>query len=225
LNFIIDSTTISEFKRKEGMRMKGKKAILLAFILILAVHGVALGDGGAGLQSVSALPQDPRQNPNTVGAYIKGHFTVAYDKATPNQYTHHDLHAVLEWSMTQGKLKGWLQKNEKLYEVTDFKKRMTGVTVMTKPVKPRREMHLFSTQFSEPGGKALCEYGEDELMLKYWKLPMTLAVPEAFGVQGAETYITKLKIIKKDFCGASGTPHVQEPKAMIYGEIDIFIYK
>lgn len=205
--------------------MKLNKTILLAWILALTLHGLVFADGGPGIHSVPGLPPDPSQNPNIAGAYVKGHFTVAYDRATPNQYTHHDFHAVLEWFMTQGRLKGKLQGKDTLYNVIDFKKRITGMTEKKTPVKLSKEMHLFSTQFKEPGGKALCEYGEDELKQKYWKLPMALGVPEAFGVQGTETYITKLKIIKRDFCGAPGTPHVQEPKAMIYGEVEIFIYK
>jgi hypothetical protein len=122
-------------------------------------------------------------------------------------------------------LKGRLKGKDTLYDVIDFKKRITGVAITTKPTRLLREMHLFSTLAKEPTSKPLCEYNEDELKLKYWKLPMALGVPEAFGVQGAEAYITKLKIIKKDFCGAPGTPLAQEPKAMIYGELDIFLYK
>jgi hypothetical protein len=202
--------------------MKGKKATLLAFILILAVRGIALGDGGPG---PIPPPPDPRQDPMTVGAYIKGHFTIAYDRATPNQYTHHNVHAVLEWVMQSGKLKGWFQKKEKFYEVTDFRKRITGITEKTKPARPLRQIHLFSAPVSEPQSKPLCDYGEDELKQKYWNLPIQQGVPDAFGVPGANTYITKLRIIKRDFCGAAGTPIEQEPKAMIYGEIEILIYK
>lgn len=202
--------------------MKREKAILLALILMFTAYGVALGDGSPG---ITQAPPDPTQDPNTVGASIKGHFTVAYDKATPNQYTHHNVHAVLEWSMTQGKLKGWRQKKEKLYEVIDFKKRMTGITVKTKPATPPREIHLFSAPIVEPKSKLLCDYTDDDLKLKYWDLPDKLGVPEAFGVAGANTYIKKLKVIKRDFCGAAGTPIEKEPKAMIYGEIEILIYK
>ena len=196
--------------------MMGKKLILLVPILLLLIHGVTFADGGPG---GPLPPPDPRQDPNVVGAYIKGDFTIAYDKANPNQYTHHNLHAVLEWAkMQKGMVSGIERGKPGRISLKTLRPPVPGKRVMP----PLKETHLFSATMNQPNSKNLCTYTENELILKYWDLPNQLQIPEAFGIPNGKAYITQLKIINKDFCG---NLNVQEPQAMIHGEVEIFLYK
>jgi len=197
--------------------MEKKLIFLLVPILLLLMHGVTIADGGPGLQ---VPPPDPRQDPNVVGAYIKGYFTIAYDKANPNQYTHHNVHAVLEWTNLRRGVVNGIERSKP--GRINLKKLRPAPLPEKKVMIPLKETHLFSATVNEPNSKNLCEYTENELIQKYWDLPNQLQIPEGFGVQNGKAYLTQLKIINKDFCGNLS---VQEPKAMIHGEVEIFLYK
>lgn len=194
----------------------GKKILLVPILLVL-IHGVAFADGGPGLPST---PPDPRQDPNVVGAYIKGYFTVAYDKANPNQYTHHNVHAVLEWTKLRKGVVNGIERGKP--GRMSLKKLRPAPLPEKRDMPPLKETHLFSATINEPNSKNLCMYTENELIQKYWNLPNQLQIPEDFGIPNGKAYLTELKIVDKDFCG---NLNVQEPKAMIRGEVEIFLYK
>jgi hypothetical protein len=80
--------------------MKGKIAILLVFVFTFIIHGVAFGDGGG----IPAAPPAPPGN--VTGAYVKVIFC-CLRRADPNKYTHHNVHAVLQWDRTGAKRDGW----------------------------------------------------------------------------------------------------------------------
>jgi len=186
--------------------MKRKISVILAFIFIFIIHGVAFAGGKA-----QPCPEPPE---NPTGAYVKGYFTAAYDKANLPQYTHHNVHAVLEWDRTGAK-KGMVKGIEKgKVGSIDLKK-------LTKRVIPVKEVHLFSATLKEPDSMNLCSYEEKFLRDKYCDLPDTMGVPAAFGLPQAKACVTQIKIINKDFCGDA---HKQEPDAMIRGEVEILLY-
>ena len=188
--------------------MKRSSLVILAFIFAFIIYGVALG----GFAPQPPIPKPPE---NPTGAYVKGYFTVAYDKTNLPQCTHHNVHAVLEWDRTgakEGMVKG-IEKGK--VGSIDLKK-------LTKRVIPVNEVHLFSATIPETKSHNLCKYTEDYLRAVYWDLPNKLRVPAAFGFPPqAMYYITKLKIINKDFCGDLNK---QEPDAMIRGEVEILLY-
>jgi hypothetical protein len=186
--------------------MKRKISVILAIILTFIIHGVSLG----GFAPPQPIPKPP---PNPTGAYVKGYFTVAYDKAILPQYTHYNVHVVLEWDkagVKEGMVKG-IEKGK--VGSFDLKK-------LTKRVIPVETLHLFSAAVPGPG-KNLCEYDGDYIRGIYWDLPNKLGVPAAFGLPQAKVYITQIKIINKDFCGDRKK---EEPDAMIRGEIEILLY-
>lgn len=91
---------------------------------------------------------------------------------------------------------------------------------LTKEVIPVKAVHLFSAAIPGPG-QNLCKYDENYIRGIYWDLPEKLGVPAAFGLPSAKVYITRIKIINKDFCG---DVNQEEPGAMIRGEIEILLY-
>lgn len=188
--------------------MKRKISVILAFIFTFIIHGVAFGGG---IAPPCPLPKPPD---HATGAYVKGYFTVAYDKANLPQYTHHDVHAVLEWDRTGAK-KGMVRGIEK------GKVGSIDLNKLTKRVIPVKQVHLFSAAIPEPDSQNLCNYTEDFFTEKYCDLPNKLRVQAAFGVPQATCYITQIKIINKDFCGDLKK---QEPDAMIRGEVEILLY-
>ncbi len=144
----------------------------------------------------------------------KGCFTVAYDKAHLAQFTHYNAHIVLKWDRTgvkEGMVKGIEKGKVGSFDLKDF----------TNRVIPVEAVHLFSAAVPGPG-QNLCNYTDEFIRAVAWDLPDTLGVPAAFGLPGFNYYITKLKIINKDFCGDAKK---EEPGAMILGEIEILIYK
>ncbi len=185
--------------------MKRKISVILAFIFTFIIHGVGFGGGGK-----VQLPKPPD---NPTGVYVKGYFTAGYDKTNLSQYTHHNVHAVLEWDRTGAK-KGMVRGIEKgKVGSIDLKK-------LTKKVTPIEGVHLFSAAINKPESINLCDYTEKYLKGEYSYLPDKLGVPAAFGVPQAKCYITQLKIINKEFCGEFG----KEPDAMIRGEVEILLY-
>jgi hypothetical protein len=186
--------------------MKREISVILAFILAFIIHGVALG----GFAPPKPIPKPPDY---ATGAYVKGYFTVAYDKANLPKFTHYNVHAVLEWDRTgvkEGMVKG-IEKGK----VGSF-----DLKELTKEVIQVKAVHLFSAAIPGPG-RNLCTYDDDYIRGIYWDLPDKLGVPAAFGLPGAKVYITKTKIINKDSCGDVTK---EEPGAMIRGEIEILLY-
>jgi hypothetical protein len=186
--------------------MKRNISVILAFILTFIIHGVALG----GFAPPKPIPEPPV---HPTGAYVKGYFTVAYDKANLPQFTHYNVHAVLEWDragVKEGMVKG-IEKGK----VGSF-----DLKELTKEVIQVKAVHLFSAAIPGPG-RNLCTYDDDYIRGIYWDLPDKLGVPAALGLPGAKVYITKIKIINKDFCGDVDK---EEPGAMIRGEIEILLY-
>ncbi len=188
--------------------MKRKIAILLVFVFTVIIHGVALADGGG-------LPPPPPSPPgDATGPYVKGYFTIACDKANPGQYTHHDLHAVLDWDRARG-ARGMVRGIERgkpgSFDLKKFTKRAT----------PAKEVHLFSAAITMPQSANLCSYTDDHFKRKYFSLPSQLGIPAAFGLPQATPYITQLKITEKDSCGDLSK---QELGAMIRGEVEILLY-
>ncbi len=187
--------------------MKKEISVILAFILTFIIHGAAFG----GFAPPPAIPKPPE---NPTGAYVKGYFTVAYDKAHLAQFTHYNVHFVLEWDRAgvgEGMVKG-IEKGK----VGSFDlKELTGRVI------PVEAVHLFSAAVPGPG-QNLCNYTDDYIRATGWYLPETLGVPAVFGMPEFKYYITKLKIINKDFCGDVTK---EEPGAMIRGEIEILLYK
>ena len=192
--------------KEGGVRMKRKISGILAFILTFIIYEVALG---------GFAPPKPPPNPpaNATGVYVKGYFTVAYDKANLPQFTHYNVHAVLEWVRTgvkEGMVKG-IEKGK----VGSF-----DLKELTKEVIQVKAVHLFSAAIPGPG-RNLCEYDDDYIRGIYWDLPDKLGVPAAFRFPGYKAYITHIKIINKDSCGDVTK---EEPGAMIRGEIEILLY-
>ena len=186
--------------------MKGKIVFLWLF-LFLSTYGVAFGDG-------SGLPVPPlAPNPeNIVGGYVQGFFTVAVDQLNLNQYTHHNIHALLEWVKTaEGEVRGIDKGTEGRILLKRF----------AKPQIPAKKVHLFSAAVVKPNSRNLCEYTDQWLKDVYQFLAEDLMVPRAFGVPKGKAYITELKILNKDFCGDRSKA---EQKAMIHGEVEILIY-
>lgn len=185
--------------------MKKMISVILAFIFTFMIGGVSFGG------KILEPPPPPSKPPADVtGAYVKGYFTVAYDKAYPHKYTHHNVHAVLEWDRTgakNGMVKG-IEKGK--VGSIDLKK-------LTKTAIPPQPKHLFSTTVYKPDNENLCKYNGEFLRGTYGHLPNELRVQEAFGVPDGKCYITKLEITDKDFCG-------DQPNAMIRGEVEILIY-
>jgi hypothetical protein len=195
--------------KEGGIRMKRKISVILTFIFTFIIHGVAFGG------FVAEPPPKPPELPGgATGAYVKGYFTVAYDKANLPQHTHHNVHAVLEWDRTGAK-EGMVRGIEKgKVGSIDLKK-------LTKRAIPVKGVHLFSAIISEPKSQNLCSYPEEYLIAKYWDLPDQLRIPAAFGVPQAKCHVKQVKIINKDFCGDLNK---KEPDAMIRGEIEILLY-
>ena len=160
--------------------------------------------------------QNRLRNPpeDATGVYVKGYFTVAYDKANLPQFTHYSVHAVLEWDragVKEGRVRG-IEKGK--VGSSDLKE-------LTKEVISVKAVRLFSAAIPGPG-RNLCAYEEDYIRGIYPDLPRQLGVPAAFGFPGYEAYITRIKIIDKDSCGVVTR---QEPGAMIRGEVEILLYK
>ena len=186
--------------------MKGKIVFLWLF-LFLSTYGVAFGDG-------SGLPVPPlAPNPeNIVGGYVRGFFTAAVDQLNPNQYSHHNIHVVLEWAKTaEGEVKGIDKGTEGRILLKRF----------AKPQIPAKKVHLFSAEVVKPNSGNLCNWNAETLRDAYQFLPEHLNVARAFGVPKGKAYITELKILNKDFCGDLSKA---EQKAMIHGEVEILIY-
>jgi hypothetical protein len=189
--------------------MKKRTVVFFAFVFAFTIHGVALGDGGG-------IPAEvPSPTGNIVGAYVKGFFTIGVDKLNPNQYTHHNIHAVLEWAdRRQQTVRGIDKKGPGRIDLNRLRKTVPEKKVVT-PIG--KEVHLFSAAIEKNGSQNLCSYSADHLKNAYQYLPPQLGVPEAFGIPNAKTYISKFKIINKDSCG-------DERKAMIQGEVEILLY-
>jgi len=185
--------------------MKWKISVILAFILALVIHGAAYG-------GVAAPKPPPKPPENPTGVYIRGYFTIAYDKGHLPQFTHYDVHVVLELDRA-GVKEGMVRGIEK-GKVGSF-----DLKKLTKKEIPVGAVHLFSAAVPGPG-KNLCKYDDDYIRGVYWELPGTLGVPAAFNFP--KYYITKLKITNKDFCG---DVNKEELGAMIRGEIEILLYE
>lgn len=185
--------------------MKKMISVILAFFLTFMISGVSFGG------KILEPPPPPSKPPADVtGAYVKGYFTVAYDKANPPQYTHHNVHAVLQWDRTgvkEGMVKG-IEKGK--VGSIDLKKLMKTV------ISPQA-VHLFSTTVYKPQSESLCKYTGEFLRETYGYLPNTLHVQKAFGVPECTCYMTELRIINQDFCG-------DQQHAMIHGEVQILLY-
>ena len=187
-----------------------KTTVFLAFVFAFTIHGVVLGDGGG-------IPGEvPPPTGNIVGAYVKGSFTIAVDKFNPNQYTHHNIHAVLEWAdREQQTVRGIDRVGPRRIDLDKLRKAVPekrGVTSAR-----REKVHLFSAPIEAPRSQNLCNYPAYHLKNKYKDLPRDLGIPEAFGIPNAKTYISKLEIIDTDFCE-------DDRKAMIHGEVEILLY-
>jgi len=192
--------------------MKGKIAILSAIVFTFVIHGVALADGGGGIPTIPPPPQNP------TGVYVKGYFTIAYEKANLPNYAHHNVHAVLRWSkVDKGMVKGIEKGKRRNIDLQKFRK----VERVESPSTLAKEVHLFSGYVPEPKSKNLCKYDDDYLRAKFFNLPAAWNVPAAFGIPQAKTYVTQLKITDTDFCGDTSK---QEPDAMIRGEVEILLY-
>lgn len=186
--------------------MKGK-IVFLCLFLFLSTYGVAFGDGAAIPPEIP--PPDPE---NIVGGYVRGFFTVAVNQLNPNQYTHHNIHVLLEWVKTaEGEVKGI----DKGTEGRILLKRFSRTLI------PVKKVRLFSAEVVKPNSRNLCTYDETHLKNVYHYLLEDLKVARAFGVPKGKAYITDLKILNKDFCGDLSKA---EPKAMIQGEVEILIY-
>jgi hypothetical protein len=139
--------------KERGTRMKRMISVILTLIFTFTINGVTFG-GILPLPHPIPLPLRPPAD--VTGAYVKGYFTVGYDKANFPQYTHHNVHAVLEWDRTgvkEGMVKG-IEKGK--VGSIDLKK-------LTKRVISVQEVHLFSATISEPKSQNLCSYPEDYL--------------------------------------------------------------
>ena len=186
--------------------MKGKIVFLWVFFF-LSTYGVAFGDGAG----IPPLIQAPNAD-NIVGGYVRGFFTAAVDQLNPNQYTHHNIHVLLEWAKTaEGEVRG-------IDKGTEGKILLKRIA---RPQIPAKKVHLFSAAVVKPNSGNLCKWNAETLKDAYQFLPDALNVARAFGVPKGKAYITDLKILNQDFCGDRNKA---EQKAMIHGEVEILIY-
>jgi len=169
--------------------MKKNKMIVLAIILgfNLFFYGTSLGDGG-GVEPPqgSNCNKDPIPKPEISSPLIQGYFTAAYDNS-------------------QAVLDDPIYRHYNIQVVLEMPQLING--------KEKIIRHLFSYQ--KKYSKPICSYTARDLIERYKILPCVLEVGKAFNLEGFPV-LTKLKIIKKDFCGNNDVKD-----DMVYGIVKI----